>query len=179
MTKPKAEKSAAPCEDCGALQGDYCAPDCQQEGCKRMPVVREVDGHLVLDDPVALAVIRGVSKHNCEKTYEMNEDRVEHFCGRIKEKGLTANDVVIVILNVDDQHGGPMADRLMPGFNWQEIRDRGEIPFARGLAVREGIQEVLGHFDTEAAEKLSNLNGVAVVVVDHDVAEIFDAEAYL
>src|SRR6185436_4774477 len=49
---------------------------------------------------------------------------------------------VVVLLNVDDVHGGPIADMLMPGHNWQEIRDRGEVPFARGLAMRSGIQNL-------------------------------------
>ncbi|KKT17798.1 MAG: hypothetical protein UV98_C0001G0001, partial [Parcubacteria group bacterium GW2011_GWB1_43_6] len=62
-----------------------------------------------------------------------------------------------------------------PGHNWQEIRDKGEVPFARGLAMREGIQEVLGTFDKEAATKLQSMRDVAVVVVDHGVAEVFTA----
>lgn len=63
----------------------------------------------------------------------------------------------------------------MPGHNWQEIRDKGEVPFARGLAIRDGIQEALGAFDVEAATKLRSMTDVAVVVVDHGVAEVFAA----
>jgi hypothetical protein len=140
-----------------------------------MAVVREVDGQLVLDDPVAVAVIQAVDKVNCRNTFEMNTERVVHFKRRVTERGMTAFDVVIVILNVDDVHGGPIAEKLMPGFNWQEIRDRGEIPFARGLAGRNGIQEVLGIFDKNAAEKLGKMTDVAVVVVDYGVAEVFQA----
>lgn len=93
-------------------------------------VVRKVDGQLVLDDPEAVAVISAVSKHNCKNTLAMNADRVEHFKRRLTERGMTADQAVIVLLNVDDVHGGPLADVLMPGHNWQEIRDRGEVPFA-------------------------------------------------
>jgi hypothetical protein len=138
-------------------------------------VVREIDGQLVLDDPDAVAVIRAVEKHNCRNTLELNADRVAHFKKRLAERGMTADQAVIVLLNVDDVHGGPLADALMPGFNWQEIRDRGEIPFARGLAMREGIQEALGTFDEEAAAKLRDMTDVAVVVVDRGVAEFFTA----
>ncbi|HEA84359.1 MAG TPA: hypothetical protein ENI04_00005 [Candidatus Wildermuthbacteria bacterium] len=63
----------------------------------------------------------------------------------------------------------------MPGHNWQEIRDQDEVPFARGLAMREGIQEALGTFDDEAAAKLQDMIDVAVVVVDYGVAEVFTA----
>ena len=116
-------------------------------------VVREIDGQLVLDDPDAVAVIHAVEKHNCRNTFEMNADRVAHFKRRLAERDMTADQAVIVLLNVDDVHGGPLADALMPGHNWQEIRDRGELPFARGLAMREGIQEALGTFDKEAARR--------------------------
>ena len=138
-------------------------------------VVREIDGQLVLDDPDAVAVIHAVEKHNCRNTFEMNADRVAHFKRRLAERDMTADQAVIVLLNVDDVHGGPLADALMPGHNWQEIRDRGEIPFARGLAMREGIQGVLGTFDKEAAEKLQGMTDIAVVVVDRGVAEVFAA----
>jgi len=138
-------------------------------------VVREADGQLVLDDPVAVAVISAVEKHNCRNTLEMNADRVEHFKRRLKELGMTPDQAVIVLLNVDDVHGGPLAEILMPGHNWQEIRDQGEVPFARGLAAREGIQDILANFDADAATKLRGMTGVAVVVVDRGVAEVFAA----
>jgi hypothetical protein len=138
-------------------------------------VVRKVNGRLVLDDPDAMAVINALGKHNCKNTLKINADRVEHFKQRLVEHGMTAKQAVIVLLNVDDVHGGPLAEVLMPGCNWQEIRDRGEVPFARGLAMRDGIQKVLGTFDKDAAKKLEGMTSTAVVVVDHGVAEVFVA----
>lgn len=138
-------------------------------------VVRKVDGQLVLDDPQAVAVLRTVEKHNCRNTFRVNADRVAHFKQRLSELGMTADQAVIVLLNVDDVHGGPLADVLMPGQNWQEIRDRGEVPFARGLAGREGLQHAISFFDEEAADKLKGMTEVAVVVVDRGVAEVFAA----
>lgn len=142
---------------------------------KPRAVVKEIDGQLVLDDPDAVAMIRAVGKHNCQSTLDLNADRVKHFKQRMIDLGVTSDEVVIVVINVDDVHGGPIADVLMPDFNWQEIRDRGEIPFARGLAQRSGIGEILEKFDTEAAAKLKEMANPAVVVVDHGVAEIFSA----
>lgn len=138
-------------------------------------VVRKIDGQMVLDDPDALAVVQAVGKQNCKNTLEMNTDRVEHFKNRMMFRGMTPFEVVITLVNVDDIHGGPLADALMPDSNWQEIRDRGEVPFARGLAMRDGIQEILGTFDKEAATKLQNMTDLAVVVVDYGVAEVFTA----
>ncbi len=137
--------------------------------------VRKIAGRLVLDDPAALAVARAVGKHNCENTLRLNADRVAHFMRRISEKGLSPADVVIVVLNVDDAHGGPLAEALMPGQDWQPYRDRGEVPFARGLAGREGIESAISFFDEEAARALHGMVGVAVVVVDHGVAAIYQA----
>lgn len=143
-----------------------------------LATVRMVDGQYVLDDPVGIEVIRAVGKHNCRATWTENHERIEHFANRILEKGLTSADVVIVILNVDDPHGGPLADGLMPGHEamWQDFRDKGMVPFARGLAGREGIQNVLALFDEEASEKLARIDGIAVVVVDHEVAEVWPWE---
>lgn len=141
-------------------------------------VVRKIDGQLVLDDPVAVAVIHAVEKYNCHRTLELNADRVTHFKQRLADRGMASSEAVIVLVNVDDVHGGPLADALMPGMNWQEIRNRGEVPFARGIALRDGIQEALDIFDQEAGTKLRGMTDVAVVVVDHGVAEVFPANKY-
>lgn len=146
-----------------------------EDGEPQGAVVREVNGQPVLDDPVAVAVIHAVEKYNCRNTLVINAERVEYFKRRLTERGMTPDQAVIVLLNVDDVHGGPLADILMPGHNLQEIRDRGEVPFARGLAMREGIQHALGAFDKDAALKLQSMTDVAVVVVDHGVAEVFAA----
>ncbi len=138
--------------------------------------VTEINGETVLVDPVGYAVIQAVEKCNCKATFKMNLDRIKHFKDRIVEKGLDPKTIVIVAINVDDPHGGPIADVLMPGFNWQEIRDEGKIPFARGLAQRDGMKEILETFDKEASKKLETILENAVIVVDHGVAEIFRVE---
>lgn len=138
-------------------------------------VVREINGQLVLDDPDALGMIQAVGKHNCRFTLEANAERVQHFKRRVQELGRTAADTVIVLLNVDDRWGGELAEVLMPNTDWQAIRNRGEVPFARGLATREGIQEALELFDNDAADELRVMTEIAVVVVDHSVAKTFAA----
>jgi hypothetical protein len=65
-------------------------------------VVREVDGRLVLDDPVAAAVACAVAKHNCGATYAANAERASHFRRRAAELGRTPAEVVVVVLAVDD-----------------------------------------------------------------------------
>jgi hypothetical protein len=142
----------------------------------RSTVVQEIRGQAVLLDAATSYLVGVVEKLNCQRTLELHAERVAYFKTRMEERGLTANEAVIVVLNVDDVHGGQITEMLMPGpQNWQEIRDRGEIPFARGIAMREGIQEILSEFDKEAAKKLAGMKDVAVVVVDRGVAEIFIA----
>lgn len=133
------------------------------------------NAQLVLDDPDAVAVIRAIGKVNCAGTLEMNAQRVAYFRKRIRDLERTSKDVVIVIIMVDDPHGGPLAEVLMPGHDWQAIRDGGEQPVARGLAGREGVQEALKFIDADAGKKLKEWDSdeAAVVVVDHGVAEIF------
>lgn len=124
--------------------------------------------------PTLSRMVRAVAKHNCKETLLLNQPRIPHFVQRIADRGMTGADVVIVILSVDDRSGGPLADVFMPGADWQAVRDRGETPFARGLAMRAGIQETLTLIDPEAAEKLAAIVGIAIVVVDYGVAEVWE-----
>jgi hypothetical protein len=135
---------------------------------KQMP-----DGQLILDDPAAIGVFRAVSKHNCKLTLDANADRVAHFRERAKTLGYGPDQVVIVVINVDAMYGAELAEGLMPGHDWQSYRDRDEVPIARGLAAISGIHEFLLMVDRDASDKLSNFDGLAVIVVDHGVAEIF------
>lgn len=174
MKDPRAWKK---CRESGGVGNFRMAQDAQVERFRQetgiSAVVRDIDGQLVLDDPEALAVIRVMAKRSCRSTLDLNMDRVEHFKVRMTELGKTSDDVVIVVLNVDDIYGGQLAEVLMPGFNWQEIRDQGEIPFARGLAEREGVQFMVKQFDYEAAAKSWNTAEATALVVDHGVAEVY------
>ncbi len=138
-------------------------------------IVREANGRLILDDPDAVALGNAVNKHNCKKTLELNGDRVLYFKRHMQAKGYSPHQTLIFVLNVNDRNGGPLAEALMPGMNWQQFRDRGEIPFARGLVSREAIQGLLNDVDKDAAEKLRAVNNHAVVVMDHGAIDVFEA----
>ncbi|MEK7059307.1 MAG: hypothetical protein AAB971_00945 [Patescibacteria group bacterium] len=157
------------------VNGEVVGEDDEPVNEEPSATVTEVDGQLVLEDPVAVAFVRAVEKHNCESLLLDNTERVEHFKRRADELGRSQADTVITLINVDDQHGSVLADILMPGEDWQAFRDRGETPVARGLAQREGIQAFLEAMDAEAAEKLKASDQLSVVVVDRGVAEIYSA----
>jgi hypothetical protein len=123
-----------------------------------------------------VGIIKAVGKYNCNETFNMNKERIDYFAGRIVERRKTEdNQYVIIILNVDDPNGEAITNVLMPGYDWDQFRDKGEIPYARGLASRYYIDQVLKDLDPEAYQKLQKLEPTAtpVVIVDHGVAEIF------
>ena len=139
--------------------------------------VHEVDGKLVLEDPDAVAMIRAVEKHNCLVLAKAQADRVRHFVERVKVRDLRPEDVVITIINADDARGAVLAEALMPGHDWQAYHDRGEVPLARGLAGRGGVEDFITAFDEEAGRKLREMkDDLVVVIVDRGVAEVIRAK---
>lgn len=137
--------------------------------------VTVIDGKTILIDPVAYAMMQAVNKINCYCTYQAQKDRVQHFKNRISEKNLDPKSFVITLINVDAPYGGELAEAIMPGYDWQQFRDKGEAPFARGLVMKERMIELIAIFDREASDKIASIEGVPVVVVDFGVAEIFSA----
>ncbi|MEI6649818.1 MAG: hypothetical protein WCL23_00090 [Candidatus Moraniibacteriota bacterium] len=71
------------------------------------------------------------------KRHEMIEsciDRLQHFAYRAKTvHGLTNKDVVVVCIKVDTKWRD-LVDVLMPNADWQQFRDMGQEPVARGTA---------------------------------------------
>jgi len=137
------------------------------------------NGELLLIDPIGCAVFGAVSKHNCKFTFEANSDRIAYFQDRAKtlksESPVTCPEMSIVVANVDTPFGKAVADVLMPGFDWQSIRDRNEVPFARGLVQRIGMQMFLHSVDEQASEKLQQFKSdlPPVIIIDHGTCEVF------
>jgi hypothetical protein len=124
-------------------------------------------------DRVAYAVMQEVNKANCKNTFEAQMDRVQYFKNRIAEKQLDPKSVIIILINVDSLYGSEFTDVLMPGHDWQQYRDKGEVPFGRGLVMKEGIIEMIATIDEEAAEKIKLMKEIPVVVMDYNVIEVF------
>ena len=135
-------------------------------------------GELTLHDPAAAVMMQAVAKHNCKATLAANVDRVAYFVDRVASLGRSPDDVVIVIINVDTQTGRPLADALMPGADWQPLRDAGQVPFARGLAVMTGVQKFVALIDADEAKRMQQGHGkLMVVVVDHETVAVFEASS--
>ena len=57
--------------------------------------------------------------------------------------GLDPSEVVTVAIHVDDQAWRDVVDALMPDEDWQQYRDRGEMPIARGSVRSEGLLDYI------------------------------------
>lgn len=72
-------------------------------------------------------------RHNL---YLLNEQRLKELAHRaIFFHGRKPHEFVIVCIDVDDPNWTELVDFLMPGADWQQFRDRGEKPVARGSAL--------------------------------------------
>ncbi len=139
---------------------------------------------LILNDPIAEGVMIAVAAHNkqvgkenCRFVYEDPEqqERIKHFVKRIRQRELDPNDVVITLISVDDIYGRGLTDHLMPGMDqtWQEFRNKGLKPFARGIVMRKEMENTISFIDEEAGAKLKTYDGIAVVVIDSGTVDIF------
>lgn len=62
-------------------------------------------------------------------------DRLQHFAFRAeKVNSMTNRDVVVVCIQVDSVWR-PLVDKLMPSMDWQQFRDMGLEPVARGTVM--------------------------------------------
>lgn len=140
------------------------------------PYVTKINDELVLVDQQACEIIKTINRINCEKTYDLNLDRINHFKQRFIDRQDNPEDVCIVIINVDDCYGKEISDILMPNVNWQEYRDRDEVPFARGLASKPFVVAYIDEYimNSNAAKALNDMQTLAVVVIDSQNVEIFE-----
>jgi hypothetical protein len=110
--------------------------------------------------------------------FRANAERLSHFKQRVEELGRSGRDTVITLINVDDPVGKVLSDILMPGHDWQQYRDAGETPVARGLASKDGIPEFLAEFGFgDAARELSETDDLRVVVLDSGIAQVLEVDS--
>ena len=138
--------------------------------------VIEKDGKLLLIDPDAEAMITAINKLICNKIYLLKKDRVEYYYQRIKDKGIDPSTVTIVICNVNEPFGELLADVTMTGYDWDEIRSKGETPYAIGFVHKEGLIPMVCVYDLESCEKLKSITSYSVLVSDYGAIEVFALE---
>lgn len=66
--------------------------------------------------------------------FEQNRGYLETVAGSLIRQGLSPREFVTVIIDVDDPAFTPAVESIMPGEDWQAVRDRGEKPLVRATA---------------------------------------------
>jgi hypothetical protein len=138
------------------------------------------DGSIILHDPTAEGVIQAVKSYNrgiqmarVGDFLKANQSCIPHFSKRVKDRGLSPSEVVLVILDVDDPNGSALADILMPGYDWDSIRRAGQAPVARGLASRSVLGALEALDKEEVARFRQRPNDLLVVVVTAGIFRIY------
>lgn len=119
------------------------------------------------------------SLNACMDFFDSNAERVNYYVGRVGELGRSGADTVITLIDVDDPtgHGRLLADTLMPGHNWQEHRNKGEIPVARGLATKDGFPDLLAALGyNDAARELIGTDNLQVVLLHAGIVQIMNVQ---
>ena len=98
---------------------------------------------------------------------------------RLKEaavaNGRTGADSAIVLIHVDDRRGHLLADFLMPGHDWQQYRDAGAEPIARGPTDKDLLVAFLSETGLgTAATELQSSDELMTVVLHSDMALVLD-----
>lgn len=137
------------------------------------------DGMPIGPDVDALSGDNMDSIKACMSFFAANADRIKYFIQRVKELGRSGADTVITLIDVDDPtgHGALLADLLMPGEDWQQYRDRGEVPVARGLAARETFPEILEELGYDvAARELASSDDLRVIVLHASAVQVMEVQ---
>ncbi len=112
-----------------------------------------------------------------EQLFQPNKERLEHMAFKATKRGLVRDDFITVAIDVDDPNWTEIVDVLMPDHDWQQYRDRGEKPIARGTVMAEKIIEYLCQVVPDIAPALTSElpNGVvrAVVMADGGASVYF------
>lgn len=93
------------------------------------------------------------SEESRQILYDLNRQRLAELAFRAIQRGRKNDEIMIVCIDVDDPVWSFLVDELMPGYDWQSIRDRGEKPVARG-SVSAIMAELLSDFVPNLAQAL-------------------------
>lgn len=66
--------------------------------------------------------------------FEQNRGYLETVAGSTIRQGLRTREFITVLIDVDDPAFALAVESIMPGEDWQAVRDRGEKPLVRAAA---------------------------------------------
>ncbi|HLC44397.1 MAG TPA: hypothetical protein VJK50_00940 [Patescibacteria group bacterium] len=95
-----------------------------------------------------------MSREAREAFYQLNRERLQELAHKaLTARRLKPDEFLIVCIEADDPEWKDLVDLLMPNHNWQQYRDRGEKPIARGSVV-PGVREYLREVVPDIADAL-------------------------
>lgn len=125
-------------------------------------------GQTTVVDQKTIDKMRSIYKENCKKTLDVQMESVQLLVDRIHEKEYDAEQLVIMVVSTSDKKGNAIARAMCR--NDYEM----SMSYITTLSFRDSMISVLADFDREASDKLyAFTNGIPVVVVDYQVAEVF------
>jgi hypothetical protein len=77
-----------------------------------------------------------------DEFFQMNKARLEKLAFNAIKRGESNTDFVLVAIDVDDNNWSALVESLMPGYDWNQIRDKGLKPVARGTVGVEVIDYI-------------------------------------
>lgn len=107
--------------------------------------------------------------------YALNKDRLAQLARRARERTRDEGSAwCVVCINVDDPIFTFLVDLLMPGHPWQEYRDRGETPVARGVVPLDLLATVTKEIYPAAGDVIEGRvnifvcasGGIAIIAAD-------------
>lgn len=111
-----------------------------------------------------------------DQFFQPNKERLEQMAFRAIQRGLTPDKFMTVCIDVDDPSWTEVVDTLMPNHDWQQYRNRGEKPVARGTAmasINDYLRKVVPDIETALTGPLPDGTVRAIVMADGGASVYF------
>lgn len=126
----------------------------------------ERNGQLVLEDPQAEAVFGAIERLNFFQLQPKAD--MLRLLDRAAVKSIGLEPHCVIVIDVDHGNWRWLVDMLMPGYNWDAHRKRGETPVARGAVpvdlIRRPIETLSGALPAEAFVAVFGVGGISVLL---------------
>lgn len=109
------------------------------------------------------------------QTFNLNIKEILYYKMLMEGLGLSSQDYIIAIVNIDYELGNVLAKLLFEKKSDERFCEN-EPFLIRGLAKRASIQKKLNIIDKAMADKLLDITNIPVILADKNMIEIFSIE---
>ena len=129
--------------------------------------------YLTFDNDVKLHIEDVTTlKQNCVKTFENSKNQLLLLKNKVIEK--KRHECVLIVMNLSDINGRALDESFMSNPQWKTKRAEIHTHYILFEAKKNGTIKMIETFDKEASKKLIATQGIPVVIIDYEVAEIFE-----